>query len=173
MLCWARCLVGSIGVALLGCGSSASQDQVAVPDDAAGQVITVPGDAGFRIPTFTCDAEATHHDGSEPLDASSDVGVCMPTNSGVQFQMDVLPVFRGCSGELCHSPWTYRTTVNVTSTECCDERKIIDPGNPGGSYLVQKVRGVDLCGNSGKMGDLAPSVVQAIEDWICLGAPDN
>jgi hypothetical protein len=97
----------------------------------------------------------------------------MPTNSGVQFQMDVLPVFRGCSGELCHSPWTYRTTVNVTSTECCDERKIIDPGNPGGSYLVQKVRGVDLCGNSGKMGDLAPSVVQAIEDWICLGAPDN
>ena len=133
----------------------------------------VPGDAGFRIPDFACDAEAPDHDAFEPFDASLEAGGCAPSNPDVRFQTDVLPVFLGCSGELCHAPWAYGTTVNVRSIECCDQRKIVDPGNPSGSYLVQKIRGIDLCGNSSKMGDVPPDVVRSIEDWICVGAPNN
>ncbi len=107
-----------------------------------------------------------------PSDGSFDAG-CTPSNPNVQFRTDVLPVFRGCSGELCHAPWSYGATVGIASAECCDRRKLVDPGNPSGSYLVQKIRGVDLCGNSSKMGDVPVDVIRSIEDWICLGAPDN
>jgi hypothetical protein len=158
----------SLGICLLGCGSHSSDANA--PDDASGPIIVVPGDTSFRIPNFACDAQPP--DALEPPEASLDAG-CTPSNSGVSFQADVLPVFRGCSGELCHAPWAYGTTVGVPSIECCDERRLVDPGNPAGSYLVQKIRGIDLCGNSSKMGDVPADVIRSIEDWICIGAPDN
>jgi hypothetical protein len=166
---WAARLAWFGGVGLFGCGSHAND----VPDDASGPIIMVPGEGGFRIPDFACDGGADGRDVLGPSDGSHDASGCAPSNPGVRFQTDVLPVFRGCSGELCHAPWSYGTTVGVMSTECCDRRPIVDPGHPDDSYLVQKIRGVDLCGNSSKMGDVPPDVIRSIEDWICLGAPDN
>jgi hypothetical protein len=158
-------------LALLGCGSARTDTNQSVTD-ASGPVIIVSPDGAFRLPNGTCDASAPD-DGLAPVDAAEDSGTCTVTNPNVRFQLDVLPVFQGCSGELCHAPWSYPTTVNVVAAECCDRRKIIEPGNPGGSYLLQKIRGIDLCGNSGKMGDVSPKAAQNIQDWICSGAPDN
>ena len=161
------------GISLVGLACAPNDANLAASNDAWGPGIIVSPDGGFRIPDFACDGSASEHETTEPPDAPRETGGCIVQNRNVRFQTDVLPVFGGCSGELCHAPWTYRTTVGITSTECCDQRRIVDPGNPGGSYLLQKIRGIDLCGNSGKMGDVSPAVANAIADWICLGALDN
>jgi hypothetical protein len=163
-----------VGVVLSGCGSDSNDaKQGNAPEDASGLIIVISNDSGFQLPNFVCDAAAPDGQAVEPLDGSFEGGGCVARNPNVRFQTDVLPVFRGCSGELCHAAWTYQTTVNVVATECCDQRKIIDPGRPEGSYLLQKIRGVDLCGNSSKMGNVPPEVADAIADWICLGALEN
>src|SRR5439155_13272842 len=123
----------SLGMALVGC--SPNSDLQA--SDSRDSGIVVSSDAGFRLPSFACDGGPSDHDAMEPPDAPREAGGCVVQNANVRFQTDVLPVFAGCSGELCHAPWTYGTTVGITSTECCDRRKIVDPGNPEGSYLLQ------------------------------------
>src|SRR5690242_16531534 len=128
------------GIGLFGCGPSSNDGTAAARDDASGPIIVSP-DASFRIPNFACDGSAPDHDPMDLPDAPPETGGCTVTNSTVRFKTDVLPVFEGCSGELCHGPWSYRTTVDVISTECCDHRRIVDPGNPGASYLLQKIRG--------------------------------
>ncbi len=157
----------SAGIVLLCCepGSSNNDDDGSLP------TIGFSRDAASPILSFACDG-ASGGDETALLDGPP-VGGCAVENPNVGFRADVLPVFQGCSGELCHNAWSYETTVNITSTECCDKRKIVDPGNPSGSYLIQKVRGMDLCGNSSKMGDLTPAQARNLADWICLGAPDN
>jgi hypothetical protein len=104
---------------------------------------------------------------------TADGGACVARDQGVSYQRDIAPVLRGCTGELCHVPWSYPAIVNVAATECCDGRKIIAPGDPGHSYLLQKIRGVDLCGNSVKMANISASTARLIEDWICAGAREN
>jgi len=157
-------------LAMVGCSTTPGGENG--PAGSTGSGIIIAPDSGFHLPNFSCDAGELDRD-VPASDAAVDAGACAVTNPTVRFQIDVLPVLSGCTGELCHAPWTYGTTVNVVSSECCDHRKIIDPGKPAASYLLQKVRGVELCGNSSKMGDVSPAVAQSIQDWICLGALDN
>jgi hypothetical protein len=162
-----------MALTLLSCGASGpSGGGTGASRDASGQII-VPSDAGYRIVDFACDSGVSDHDVGAPPDGLVEAGGCFVENPNVTFQTVVLPVLAGCSGELCHAPWSYATTVNVVSHECCDNRKLIEPGSPERSYLLQKIRGIHLCGNSNPMGNVPSNTTNDISDWICLGAPDN
>lgn len=66
----------------------------------------------------------------------------------------------------------YDALVGVPSGQCGD-RMLVEPGEPGASYLLDKVRGVDLCAGT-KMPKVGPGLtaaqVTAISQWICAGA---
>ncbi|MCY3737732.1 MAG: hypothetical protein OXG13_15090 [Gemmatimonadaceae bacterium] len=52
--------------------------------------------------------------------------------------------------------------------------KLIDPGNPDGSYIIRKVKGT----GGGKqmpigMDPLTPEEIQMIVDWVAAGAPTS
>ena len=157
------------GLVLIGCEATASPPT----NEGTGPGIIVANDSGIRIPNFACDSSGIADSLSEASAAPADAGGCTVMNPNVRFRSDVLPVFGGCSGEICHAPWSYETTVGAMSTECCDKRKLVDPGRPATSYLLQKIEGIDLCGNSSKMGDVTPDISRNIQDWICLGAPND
>jgi hypothetical protein len=98
----------------------------------------------------------------------------------VSFSADVVPILRTCAGEICHDgtwagPNAYTDLVGMRATECCDGRLLVSPGDPSGSYVVQKLHGVELC--RGQRMPLNSSIADAdvatIEDWICEGAPHN
>ncbi len=108
-----------------------------------------------------------------------DAGACVPSRR-VSYSKDVSPVLRACSGEICHdSTWggpnAYADLVGRAATECCDGRLLVAPGDPSRSYVVQKLRGVDLCrgGRMPALGSISDAAVQMIADWICEGAPDD
>lgn len=97
-------------------------------------------------------------------------------SAGVSFATDVQPILSGCTGELCHGPWLYASVVGKLATECCDGRLLVAPGDPARSYLLDKVRAHDLCkGAPMPLGfpPLPDAKIQAIADWICLGALKN
>ena len=98
----------------------------------------------------------------------------------LSFAADIKPLLAAhCTGEICHegswasSPREYEDLVNTPTTECCDGRKRIDPVHPDQSYLLEKLRGVDLC--AGRRMPLSGSVTDAeiaeIARWVCMGAP--
>ena len=66
----------------------------------------------------------------------------------------------------------YDDLVGVPSGQCGD-RMLVEPGEPGASYLLDKVRGVDLCAGT-KMPKVGPGLsaaqITAISQWICNGA---
>jgi hypothetical protein len=79
----------------------------------------------------------------------------------------------------------YDELVNVATAQCGGARTLVVPGAPEDSYLVNKLRGEDMCGgvNSKKMPRTLPAGASAppwtetetalIEAWICGGALDN
>ena len=108
----------------------------------------------------------------------------------VSFSNEVLPVFQAkCTG-YCHpgsySPMSLGSTlahqnlVNAPSIGCTDGRLRVAPGEVGtqASYLMAKLRGVDLCGKSGPMPPaggtpLTPQEIDLIGTWVSAGAPNN
>ncbi|WP_441290932.1 c-type cytochrome domain-containing protein [Sorangium sp. KYC3313] len=66
--------------------------------------------------------------------------------------------------------------VNGNSTECTG-RKLVVPGKPSESYIINKVRGSGLCGDDSRMppmtagAALPEASIKKINDWICAGAP--
>lgn len=122
-----------------------------------------------------CDTAAmsmTPPDASDPCDA----GANPPTLS-----KDVEPIFQmHCAGIECHTTFgpgrAYSHLVGVTASECTDGRKLVDPDFPMSSYLIQKVRGEDLCSGvqmPKKGALLSDADVQTISDWICAGAKND
>ncbi|HXK19809.1 MAG TPA: hypothetical protein VNG33_18485 [Polyangiaceae bacterium] len=116
-------------------------------------------------------------------------GVCACSASGaVSFSKDVAPVLAGaCTAAGCHagvkpkenlsleSAKSYAGLVNVASTECSG-RKLVAPSDPGNSYLMQKLLGVQLCTGTQmpKAGQSLPqNQLNLISGWICSGAPNN
>jgi len=160
-------------VLVAGCGTHGSDPNQPITDGSAG-LIRLP-DGGYRPIDFEChDAATTNLSDAEAQDAGS--ATCTPVKPNVRFSLDVAPILGSCSGELCHDAWKYATTVGIASLECCDRRKLIDPGRPDRSYLLQKMKGFNLCGNSSEMppgATVLPPELDVIESWICLGAPDN
>lgn len=66
----------------------------------------------------------------------------------------------------------YAGLVGVPSVQC-GERLLVEPGSPANSYLMDKLRGIDLCSGTAMPkngGPLTAREIQAVEDWICSGA---
>jgi hypothetical protein len=93
----------------------------------------------------------------------------------VGYVAEIAPIFAAsCSGELCHDTPRRSSLVGVASSECCDGRPLVVPGDPSGSYLMSKLMGVGMCAG-GTMPAGAPLLPEAqidlIRRWICEGAP--
>jgi hypothetical protein len=70
----------------------------------------------------------------------------------------------------------YAELVNVTASQCGGQRKLVAPGSPSSSYLLQKLLNVDVCTGTQmpKAGQSLPQKqIDAISSWICSGAPNN
>jgi hypothetical protein len=107
----------------------------------------------------------------------------------ISFQRDVQPIFTAsCVAAGCHSGArpkedlslvageAYDELVGVATSQCGGGRTLVEPGNSGVSYLMQKLLGFDLCTGSQmpKAGQSIPAAeLEAIGNWICQGAPNN
>jgi hypothetical protein len=117
-------------------------------------------------------------------------GSCQCAASGsVSFAKDVEPILdANCTSAGCHtgarpkealaldSGKAYAELVNVTTSQCGGKRKLVVPGSPSTSYLMQKLLNIDVCTGSQmpKAGQsLKQAELDAISGWICAGAPDN
>jgi hypothetical protein len=117
-------------------------------------------------------------------------GACSCRSSGsVSFKNDVAPVLASsCTAAGCHAGMkpkeglslevtkAYAELVNVASSQCGSARKLVAPGAPSSSYLLQKLLDLDVCTGTQmpKAGQSLPqSQIDAISSWICAGAPNN
>jgi hypothetical protein len=165
---------------VVGCAGGASKAADAGPiDGAAG----TPGSMFPGVPFAGFDAAIPVCTNPSRL---ADAGTTPERDCGagpnISFKNDVQPLLAShCTGEICHeSTWAaskteYADLVNTPTPECCDGRKRVDPVHPESSYLLQKLRGVDLC--AGRRMPLSGSVTDAqiaeIARWICQGAPND
>lgn len=117
-------------------------------------------------------------------------GACQCSASGtVSFKGDVAPVLASaCTAAGCHAGMkpkeglaleatkSYAELVNVTASQCGGKRKLVAPGSPSSSYLLQKLLNVDICTGTQmpKAGQSLPQKqIDTISSWICSGAPNN
>lgn len=115
-------------------------------------------------------------------------GTCACGTSSVSFAQAVQPIFTAaCASAGCHTGVmpqqglnlstgkAYNEIVNVAASECNDQRKLVLPGQPSQSYLIQKMMNVNLCFGTKmpKLGSLQNAQIQTVADWICAGAPNN
>jgi mono/diheme cytochrome c family protein len=108
--------------------------------------------------------------------------------AGISLRNDIQPVFntncvvchQGAAppGGLSLEPGAaYKNLVNAPSTE--GALKLVAPGAPEQSYLLNKLRGTQLqVGGSGAQmpygaSPLPDSQISLIQQWITAGAPDN
>ena len=124
---------------------------------------------------------------------------CTPTvdpASAPQYASNIQPIYdRSCAVAGCHASAapaqaldltpgrSYAATVRRKSTELF-ALFIVEPGDPDGSYLVQKIRGdagiagvlmPNGCPGTPAQGAqcLTPDEIDAIETWILACAPNN
>jgi hypothetical protein len=110
------------------------------------------------------------------------------TGDAVRFGADVEPILVDtCARAGCHvgvnpagmldlrNRMGYGGLVGVESVQCLDGRLRVEPGNPDGSYVIDKLLGVDLCAGTAmpKAGALSPAQIQIIRDWVAAGALDD
>lgn len=109
----------------------------------------------------------------------------------MSFANDVQPIFdEACAKSMCHNASSrkegldlsagnaFEQIVNHASKQCNGAKIRIRPGNPDDSYLLDKMRDEDLCGNSKQMPPptdtpLFNGEVGLIERWVCQGAENN
>lgn len=117
------------------------------------------------------------------------VEVQSTTGAAVSFGADVEPILAdACARSGCHtgvnpaedldlrSGRAHASLVDVPASQCTDGRLRVDPANPDGSYLLDKILGVDLCAGTIMPkggGGLTPAEVQIIRDWVAAGALDD
>jgi len=116
-----------------------------------------------------------------------DAGSC-DCGPDVSFAGQVEPLLtEGCTSMGCHgfpmpkedldlrAGTGHGDLVGVGAMQC-DGRLRVAPGDPGSSYLVDKLLGVNLCSGSRMPKDpppFDPADIELISNWICQGAPNN
>ena len=115
------------------------------------------------------------------------------TDDGIFFPQDIQPILTAkCTNAACHDGAApaegmdltegnaHQNLVGVTANQCelVDNRERVDPTNPDGSYLIDKLLGEDLCGQTVQRmpasGEpLSENEVEAIRKWIEQGADDG
>jgi len=104
------------------------------------------------------------------------------------FASQVQPIFgASCAVSSCHagaspqagmsleSGSAYSALVGVASAQCATLKRV-EPGDPGQSYLMQKLDGSGSCFTGSKMppaGSITSAQVETIRSWIQSGAPNN
>ncbi len=154
--------------------SATSAEPWSVPSSSPPADASWPDDA---LPLASM-AQRAVPDGSAPVDGGRPLAAGC-TGASPTFSGDVVPILRNCSaGAICHgSSFDYAGLVNAPTQRdmCSPPRILVSPGDLGGSYLLNKLRGMGMC--SGEQMPLGGSVtsgqIQAIADWICVGAPND
>lgn len=115
-------------------------------------------------------------------------GTCTCGSGSVSFAADVQPIFTtNCASAGCHkginaqegldlsAGKAYAKLVNVAAAQCSDGRKLVLPGDPAQSYLIDKMMNVDICAGTKmpKLGMLPSAQITTVANWICAGAPNN
>ncbi|MDC3962278.1 hypothetical protein [Polyangium jinanense] len=115
-------------------------------------------------------------------------GTCTCGSGSVSFANDVQPLFTAnCASAGCHkgvnaqegldlsAGKAYAELVDVAASQCNDGRKLVLPGDPAQSYLIDKMMNVELCSGTKmpKLGLLPSPQVTTVANWICAGAPNN
>lgn len=115
------------------------------------------------------------------------------TDDGIFFPQDIQPILtQKCTNAACHDGTdpaegmnltegnSHENLVGVTANQCelIDNRERVDPTNPDNSYLVDKILGVDLCGDTvlqmpANGEPLSDNEIEAITKWIEQGADDG
>lgn len=164
----AAMLVGCVG--LVACARKNERSPPAADAGASSLYPSTGPVSSYSCTDSGADAGASMADAGAP---------CVPTRS-VSYTRDVAPIFTACSGELCHNetwggPRPVQNLVKVRSTECCDGRLLVNPKHPDQSYMLQKLRGVNLCAGQ-KMpasGTLSAASLETLTAWVCEGAPSE
>ncbi len=108
----------------------------------------------------------------------------------LSFRKDVLPIVRtSCATGYCHAdsiraPMSlldddaFAHLVNAPSKGCANHRPRVTPGQAGtrDSYLMAKLRGVDMCGDGKQMPPdhpLGAEQIELIGAWVAAGALEN
>jgi hypothetical protein len=121
------------------------------PDTSAADAAMVPCDEGCP-PGTVCDED-----------------VCVCDTTPVSFATDVA----GLNLAQVHA---YGDLVGVAAFQCRDGRQRVVPGDPGASYLMDKMLGVDMCSGvrmpKGRQLWSAADLAM-LGRWICQGALDN
>jgi hypothetical protein len=158
-----RPLWSNLAILLVGCGGPSTDHNAPTSD----------GGLLLNVPVTTCP------DGGTVDAGQAAVSTCVPAQHR-NFATDVQPIFGACSGEICHdfaAKGGVALAIGSLSAECCDRRALIAPGFPERSYLLDKLRGQDLCADSRSMPldkpPLSAADIEIISDWICEGAPIN
>ena len=190
-------LLSAIGLGVA-CGPMPAQSPVSDPGDAGAASVSVV-DASVAVaptampliadaaaaPTAAADAGAP----ISPVDGGGGVAVFIPNacvRKGVRLSADVLPIVQhNCSGvEGCHrvgSASAASKFFSAAANSCTDSRKVVAPGDPSHSYIIDKLTDARLCSGSpmpktlmrSQWHQLAAADVQTIYDWICGGAPND
>lgn len=147
------------------------------------------GRGRFAVVLWLAFAAGCGDDGpcSDPTDAS-----CTITADAANIHVYVFS--RSCAFSSCHGAPSPKEDLDLSSLESFLEstidkdstqdpsRKLIDPGNPSNSYLLNKLRGQGITAKSadgtrtGRQmppngAQIHPNVVRQIEAWIAAGAP--
>jgi len=115
-------------------------------------------------------------------------GSCACSDQAISFVGDIEPLLASnCALAGCHSPpqiqhgldlrvgKAYESLVDTAAQQCGAGLRV-NPGNPGDSYLLDKLLGVDLCEGFQmplNTTPLAPADIELISGWICQGAMNN
>lgn len=115
--------------------------------------------------------------------------------SGIDPSLDTLRLVimsLGCNGADCHGGNEFNpldlqlndelyTNLTESVSDGCEGLPIVDPGNPDGSALIRILRGP--CGSIPQMpagctpgeggGCVPDDYIDAIEEWVALGAPEE
>jgi hypothetical protein len=144
-----------------------------------------------------CTSSVDDDDGVGGADASAAVDAADPADARplptcsdgdpVSFSADVQPIFTAsCNDNACHDSMASAAGLDLTEGNAyaelvgvqafqCDRSRVV-AGSVAGSYLVNKLTGIDMCS-----GTLMPKIDMALSEdeldtivaWICDGALED
>lgn len=143
-------------------------------------------------PSTTYVAQVTCSDDSSPpltgTGASGMFAVAGPPQQ-VSYASQVQPIWTGkCVTTACHDNVTPQARLNLTpavshaalvgiASQQCPSKQLVNPGEPGQSYVMIKLEGSGPCMTGSRMPKTSPALpaaqLQIIRDWIVTGAPNN
>ncbi len=171
--------------------------QIYVSDAASGQDFTNPSQSVTAATTTTVTdldrdtsyfvvVRARDEAGNEDQNTQE---VSATTGAAISFTQDIEPILvTRCTDSACHDAANpvanlaltqgvaFDSLVGVDADQCRGQqagRVRVEPGDPGSSYLIDKLKGTNMCSGTAmpKASErLSPATIAIFEDWIQAGA---